>query len=137
MNAANILTLRSFLLALHQLPAIPPELQAALQNLPADPAEMMPEVYKLIKQEPLATQYQDCRDELQAREGQRKAGDRPIVSSNIESTNEHSNESVDPIDLFESQTEDSLTTMMQEIINSPCQDIKSTIDPFLNININV
>ena len=137
MNAAQTLTLRSFLLALYQLPTISPELQTALQNLPADAAEMMPEIYKLIKLEPLATQYHDCRDELQAREGQRKAGDRPIIPTNTESTEEHGNEAVDPIDMFESQTESSLTKMMQEITQSPCRNIKSMIYPHLHITPHV
>ncbi len=70
-----------------------------------------------------------------AREGQRKAGDRPIISTNAESTNEHGNEAVDPIDVFENQTEDSLNKMMQEIIKSPCRDIKSTINPYSDMNI--
>ena len=112
MNAANTLTLRSFLLALYQLPTIPPELQTALQNLPADAAEMMPEIYKLIKLEPLATQYQDCRDELQAREGQRKAGDRPNLRD--ETTNENDNIS-SPEDALENQGATSLLNMVEEI----------------------
>ncbi len=125
MNAARALTLRSFLLALRELSTISPEIQTALQNLPSDPAEMMPEIYKLIKLEPLATQYQACRDLLQSREGVRSKGDRPNLRD--ETTTENDNIS-SPEDALENQGVTSLLNMVEEIKQNFQVSPKTIID---------
>ncbi len=125
MNAAHILTLRAFLLALYQLPTIPPELRASLQKLPVDATEKLKVIYSLLKQEPLATQYQECRDLLQAREGKRNKADEMVLPDDDEPNDEIGNTLV----AIETQTPEAILAEIPKIAQS--SNLKQTIQNWL------
>jgi len=92
MNDLDILALRAFIFTLHQLPAISPELQTALQNLPSDIQGIIAGVEDLTDQEPLATTYIQNYALLQSREGHRsKSKDEMSLPDDEEPTDELGN----------------------------------------------
>ena len=141
MDALDILTLKSFILTLHQLPTISPELQTALQALPSDPKAMLAGIEDIIDQEPLATTYVKYQGLLQAREGVRSKGDRPTISSNPSPNTEQDNIAIaynEPaqefetiIEAIENQTLAGMKAIVEKIIQNLHQIPRDTIQPLL------
>ena len=129
----DILTLRAFVLALYQLPSLPPELQTALQNLPLEVEAMLKEIYKLTKQEPLAQKYRECRLVFQPKEGKRTKSDQP--TTNNQPTNEITNVSEDiaEIETLRNQGGTFFLQMVEDIRQNPEIAPKTIIDSCLGL----
>lgn len=121
MDHLDILTLKSFILTLSQLPAISPELQTALQALPSNPKEMLAGIEDIIDQEPLATTYLKYQGLLQAREGKRNKSDSMFLPDDDEPSDEIPNFVLVPkfVAAIETQTPEDIFKKLPEIIQSP------------------
>ncbi|NJL91922.1 MAG: hypothetical protein HC916_20675 [Coleofasciculaceae cyanobacterium SM2_1_6] len=146
MKPVHVLTLRSFILALHELPAVPQALQTSLQSLPANEEAMLENIYKLIEQEPLAAYYKKLRGLLKAREGVRSKGDRPNISSDPSPNTEQDNIAVaydEPtakfetiLEAIENQTLAGLKAIVERITYNPQQDPRQAIESGLGFVAN-
>lgn len=114
MDALDTLTLKAFILTLHQLPTISPELQTALKSLPLDPKEMLAGIEDLIDEEPLAKTYIKYQALLQSREGVRSKSDQMFLPDDDEPTDELGNTLV----AIETQTSETLLENLPKIVQS-------------------
>ena len=115
MDALDILTLKSFILTLSQLPTISLELQTALRNLPSEPKSMLAGIEDIIDQEPLATTYLKYQGLLQSREGKRNKSDSMFLPDDEEPRDEIENTLV----AIESQSPETILAELPKIIQSP------------------
>ena len=115
LDALDVLTLKSFILTLSQLPTISPELQTALQALPLDPKAMLAGIEDIIDQEPLATTYLKYQGLLQSREGKRNKSESMFLPGDDEPRDEIENTLV----AIESQSPETILAELPKIIQSP------------------
>ncbi len=115
LDALDVLTLKSFILTLSQLPTISPELQTALQALPSDPKAMLAGIEDIIDQEPLATTYLKYQGLLQSREGRRNKSDSMFLPDDEEPRDEIENTLV----AIENQSNEDILEKLPRIIQSP------------------
>ncbi len=115
MDALDILTLKSFILTLRQLPTITPELQIALQAIPSDPQKMLEAIEDLTTQAPLAQTYLESQALFQARAGVRSKSDSMSLPGDDEPMDEIENTLV----AIESQSDEDILKKLPEIIQSP------------------
>lgn len=130
LNSAHALTLKAFLLALYQLPSLPPDLQTQLNQLGNQPSLDLSQIRNLAKQEPLKTRYQEARSQLQKNDATRSKSDRPVLPGEDENSNEINNdESSDEINntvvVIENLPENTLSQIIIEIL----QKLNTAISP--------
>lgn len=112
LNSAHALTLKAFLLALYQLPSIPPDLQTQLNQLGNQPSLDLSQIRNLAKQEPLQERYKTARSWLQENVATRSKSDRP----NLPGEDENSDEINNTVVVIENIPEKTLSQIVTEIL---------------------